>query len=205
MTMVWSLQEVLTAKKRHQTLLVLPVLLSLVQAQVLFGGECPPLKPMAYFEPNQFLGRWFEIARFYVSFEGLAGTCWVENYHYDRNRGHFTVLEWKDHITRRIRTVENGILHDKKEQGLLKYSLQRPNLPFIRGKYLILATDYERYALAWQCDNLPLGVAHTEILWFLSRDQFPDPSVTKKVIELTKKFGLNPSHFEFQNRKGCPH
>ncbi|XP_018027613.1 apolipoprotein D [Hyalella azteca] len=185
--------------------LLLALLVAQGASQVLFGGACPPLKPMTYFEPNQFLGRWFEIARFFVSYEGLAGSCWVENYYFAPKRGHFTVLEWKDHLTGRIRNIENGIVHDNKQQGLIRYELQRPNLPFLRGHYLILATDYRRYALAWQCEDLPLGVAHTEILWFLSKDQFPDPTVTQKVLELTKKFGLNPSHFEFQNRKGCPH
>ena len=46
----------------------------------------------------QFLGRWYEIARFFASFEGIAGTCWVENYKFKHGRGHFTVLEWKDHL-----------------------------------------------------------------------------------------------------------
>lgn len=36
-----------------------------------------------------------------------------------------------------------------------------PSDPVLQGEYLILATDYYSYALAWQCDDLPLKVART--------------------------------------------
>lgn len=36
-----------------------------------------------------------------------------------------------------------------------------PYFSVLQGEYRILATDYYSYALAWQCDELPLGTAHT--------------------------------------------
>lgn len=35
------------------------------------------------------------------------------------------------------------------------------SLPVLQGEYKLLSTDYFYYALAWQCEDLPLGLGHT--------------------------------------------
>ena len=42
----------------------------------------------------QFLGKWFEAERFFVSYESLAGRCWGERYIL-LNGGVSTLLEWR--------------------------------------------------------------------------------------------------------------
>ncbi|XP_042881192.1 apolipoprotein D-like [Penaeus japonicus] len=174
------------------------------EGQVLFRGRCPKVPPMRGFEPNRFLGRWYEIERFFVSYEGLAGTCWVENYLYDKHSGFFTRLDWKDHLTGRVFNIENGLTFDDYEPAVIHYVVQRPSIPILQGEYRILATDYYNYALAWQCDELPLGTAHTQILWFLSKNQHPTYETVMKAKYLATSLGLDASLLQKQDRRDCP-
>ncbi|XP_066963364.1 apolipoprotein D-like [Macrobrachium rosenbergii] len=180
------------------------VLNRMTTGQVFFRGPCPNIQPLKGFQPKRFLGRWYEIERFFVSYEGLAGTCWVENYLFKRGRGHFTRLDWKDHLSGMILNIENGITFDKKEPGRLRYVVERPSIPILQGEYLILATDYHSYALAWQCMDFPLSLGHTEILWFLSKDQFPSYETEQTAKRTAAKLGLDISRLEKQDRSRCP-
>ena len=47
------------------------------------------------------------------------------------------------------------------------------HFPFnpVPGDYEVLATDYESYACVWSCFGDPLGLAHTEIGYILTREQ----------------------------------
>ncbi|KAK3894559.1 hypothetical protein Pcinc_001715 [Petrolisthes cinctipes] len=185
-----------------QFLLPVLVLVGYVGAQVLLSGPCPKIPPMKNFDPKRFLGRWYELERYFVSYEGLAGTCWVENYLYNPNRGHYTRLDWTDHITRKTLHIENGLTFNKYEPGRLHYFVERPFLPFLQGEYLILATDYSTFALAWQCMDLPLK--HTEILWLLSKQQYPEAYVVKKAKSIASGLGLDVYLLRKQDRAGCP-
>ncbi|XP_042230482.1 apolipoprotein D-like [Homarus americanus] len=195
-----------TALSRPSLLhLLLPLLLlGQTAAQVLLTGRCPKIHPLKNFQPKRFLGRWYEIERFFVSYEGLAGTCWVENYLYDPHRGHYTRLDWKDRLSGKILSIENGITHNKHEPGRLRFVLQRPSIPFLQGEYIILATDYSTFALAWQCDNLPLGVSHTEILWLLSKRQHPSSDTIHHAKKLAHGLGLDINRLQKQDRSNCP-
>ncbi|XP_050720914.1 apolipoprotein D-like [Eriocheir sinensis] len=175
-----------------------------VRAQVLIGGRCPPIPPMKDFEPNKFLGAWYEIERYFVSYEHVAGTCWVENYLFAPDRGYYTRLDWKDRLLGHILSIENGITFDKKEPGLLHYVVQRPNIPILQGKYKLLATDYFYYALAWQCEDLPLGLGHTEILWLLSKMQRPTAKTVQQAKGIAHSLGLDTTLLQQQDRTGCP-
>ncbi|XP_071536174.1 apolipoprotein D-like [Panulirus ornatus] len=172
-------------------------------AQVLFKGTCPNIPPMKDFDPEAFLGRWYEIERFFVSYEAAAGTCWVEVYLHDPDRGYYTRLEWKERLTEKILSIENGLTLSE-EPGRLRYVLQRPNIPFLQGEYLILATDYSSYALAWQCQDLPLIFGHTEILWFLSKEQHPNSATVQSAKHIAAGLGLQVSFLLEQDRTSCP-
>ncbi|XP_068234282.1 apolipoprotein D-like [Palaemon carinicauda] len=198
-----------TTHQWHKTNLVASLFLlmtlnQMTTGQVFFRGPCPDIPPLKDFQPKRFLGRWYEIERFFVSYEDLAGSCWVENYLFEKGRGHFTRLDWKDHLSGRILSIENGITFGKKEPGRLRYVVQRPSIPILQGEYQILVTDYYSYALAWQCMDFPLSLGHTEILWFLSKEQFPSYETEQTAKRLAAKFGLHVKSLQKQDRTHCP-
>lgn len=56
----------------------------------------------SYSPPQQFLGAWYEVERYFVSYEEVAGTCWVENYLHAPGRGYYTKLDWKGRLWERL-------------------------------------------------------------------------------------------------------
>jgi len=44
-----------------------------------------------------------------------------------------------------------------------------------------------------------------EILWFLSKNQYPDDATVKYAKYITKKMGLDVGRFQFQDRRDCPY
>ncbi|XP_045107019.1 apolipoprotein D-like isoform X2 [Portunus trituberculatus] len=193
------------------SLLLLPLLLLLLlllqgraaEGQVLLQGRCPPIPSKADFDPDRFLGAWNEIERYFVSYEQVAGNCWVENYLFDPDRGYYTRLDWRDKLLGEVRSIENAITFDEEEPGRLFYVLDQPSIPFLNGQYQILETDYTHYALAWQCKDLPLGLAHTEILWLLSKMQIPTPVTIEQAKEVATSLGLDTSLLIKQDRTSC--
>ncbi|KAK8392518.1 hypothetical protein O3P69_014713 [Scylla paramamosain] len=190
--------------------LLLPSLLLLLllqgrraDGQVVLPGRCPSIPSKKDFDPDKFLGAWNEIERYFVSYEHLAGICWVENYLFEADRGYYTRLDWTDRLLGHVNSIENALTFDEKEPGRLSYVVEQPNIPFLRGQYQILETDYTHYALAWQCKDLPLGVAHTEILWLLSKMQIPTAVTIQQAKEVATSLGLDTSLLIRQDRTRC--
>jgi apolipoprotein D and lipocalin family protein len=75
-------------------------------------------------------------------------------------------------------------------------------LPGFGGKYQILYTDYENFAIFWSCSNF--GIAHADQIWLLGRDQDFSLDVRQKIYNSLTQLGLDPDRLILSKNKNCP-
>ncbi|XP_037069415.1 apolipoprotein D-like [Pollicipes pollicipes] len=178
-------------------------LLVVAKGQVKLSGRCPHIPALKPFNTHRFLGKWFEAERFFVSYESLAGRCWGERYVMLHGRLS-TLLEWRLALLGKPVSIRQQLgTPDPYDPARFSYVVARPNLPFLRGEYKILATDYKNFAIAWQCENKPLTGSHTEIAWLLTRARHPGYDVIHTAKAAALAAGLDVGLFQKQDRRGC--
>ncbi|XP_043200629.1 apolipoprotein D-like [Amphibalanus amphitrite] len=183
--------------------LALTLWVTVVSGQVKLSGRCPYIPALRPFDTYRFLGKWFEAERFFVSYESLAGRCWGERYVLLGGRVS-TLLEWRLALLGTPVSIRQLLGNpDPRDKARFSYVVARPNVPFLRGEYKILATDYKNYAIAWQCENKKLSNSHTEIGWLLTRSRHPSYEVIHAAKAAALAAGLDVRHFQKQDRRGC--
>ncbi len=138
------------------------------------------LKPVTEFDPDRYLGKWYEIARLDHSFErGLSnvsatysrkaeGAIAVVNRGYEDKKG-----KWKE-IEGKAKILENP------DVGSLKVSFFGP---FYSG-YHIIVLDKQNYSYA-----LVAGYSR-DYLWILSRQKTLEKSVLAGLVSKARQWGF---------------
>merc|ERR1711962_457469 len=175
---------------------VLAFLGSYVQAQEISLGECPNFPVEQNFDPQRYLGRWYEYSNYFAIFQ-LFGVCVSADYS-DVSSGGQT----------KIKVINKGVNTFKGTPNVAEGSavLGEPANPSKPGKlivnfdsqpsfarssttnYNILDTDYSSYAIVYSCSE-KLLVFKTELLWILTRDRNPTQSVIDKATAIIKSQG----------------
>lgn len=71
------------------------------------------------------------------------------------------------------------------------------------GKYQILFTDYDQYAILWSCSSIG-GIGHTDQMWLLSRVRSDfDVIARTKIHETLMQLGLDPERLMLSKNKNC--
>ena len=138
------------------------------------------LEPVTGFEPDRYLGKWYEIARLDHSFERDLSNVTA---HYSRKEGGEIVVinrgfnrkngEWKE-IEGRARFIKSESV------GSLKVSFFGP----FYGGYHIIALDKENYGYA-----LVAGPTRS-YLWILARDKTLNPKTLSALVSKAKQWGF---------------
>ncbi|UCB49860.1 MAG: lipocalin family protein [Deltaproteobacteria bacterium] len=138
------------------------------------------LEPVTGFEPNRYLGKWYEIARLDHSFERDLSNVTA---HYSRKEsGEIDVInrgfngetgEWKE-IKGRARFIKSESV------GSLKVSFFGP----FYGGYHIIELDKENYAYA-----MVAGPSRS-YLWILARDKTLNPRTLSDLVSKAKQRGF---------------
>jgi apolipoprotein D and lipocalin family protein len=138
------------------------------------------LEPVTGFEPDRYLGKWYEIARLDHSFERDLSNVTA---HYSRKEGGEIVVinrgfnrkngEWKE-IEGRARFIKSESV------GSLKVSFFGP----FYGGYHIIALDKENYGYA-----LVAGPSRS-YLWILARDKTLNPKTLSDLASKAKQWGF---------------
>ena len=151
-------------------------------AAVLNGCTGVPegVEPVANFEPDRYLGKWYEIARLDHSFE--RGLSQVTATYSERNDGGLRVInrgyndaegEWSEAEGRAYFTHSPDV-------GALKVSFFGP----FYGAYNVIALDEENYRWSLVCGN------SREYLWILSRTPTLEKPVLDKLLAQAKALGF---------------
>ncbi|TDG97489.1 hypothetical protein EPR50_G00226590 [Perca flavescens] len=175
---------------------LLLLLLPLVSAQTYHWGPCPTPKVQPNFNLQQYLGRWYEIAKLPASFE--RGKCIEANYNV-RKDGTIQVLNsqfYKD----KVRVAEGtAVIPDLREPAQLgvSFSYFTPYAP-----YWILSTDYTSTSVVYSCTNI-LYVFHIDYAWILGRSRFLPPETVSYAKELLMNEGIDLFRMKATDQSGC--
>ncbi|KAM8730906.1 apolipoprotein Db [Acanthopagrus schlegelii] len=178
------------------SLLLLLPLLPLVSAQTYRWGPCPTPQVQPNFNLQQYLGRWYEIAKLPASFE--RGKCIEANYAV-RKDGSIQVLNsqfYKD----KVRTAEGtAVIHDPREAAKLGVSFSYFT-PY--GPYWVLTTDYTSLSVVYSCTDI-LRLFHIEFAWILGRSRFLPPETVSYAKELLMNEGIDLFRMKNTDQTGC--
>jgi apolipoprotein D and lipocalin family protein len=154
-------------------------------------GMPDSVKPVSEFKVNNYLGKWYEIARLDHSFEkGLSQV--TANYSVKKdggilvvNRGYSDVEnEWQEAVGKAYFVNENT-------EGYLKVSFFGP----FYGSYVIFELEREKYQYAF------VSGPNSDYLWLLSRTPKVKPEIIEKFISMSKERGFNTDNLIFVPQK----
>ncbi|MBO2686954.1 lipocalin family protein [Shewanella algae] len=163
--------------------------LLVVFAALLSGclGMPDSVKPVSGFELNNYLGKWYEVARLDHSFE--RGLTQVTAEYKMRSDGGVSVLnrgyseadgEWKG-------AEGKAYFVNSDTDAYLKVSFFGP----FYGSYVVFELDRENYSYAF------VSGPDTDYLWLLSRTAVVEPEVMDKFIQMSAERGFDTSKLIF--------
>uniref|UniRef100_A0A8D3A0L7 Apolipoprotein D n=1 Tax=Scophthalmus maximus TaxID=52904 RepID=A0A8D3A0L7_SCOMX len=176
---------------------LLLLLLPLVSAQTYHWGPCPTAKVQPNFNLQQYLGRWYEIARLPASFE--RGTCIQANYALREDgtiRRHLTNLKMKWFLCLSLWTA---VVRDPREPAKLGVSFSYFS-PY--GQYWVLTSDYTSLSVVYSCTDI-LRIFHIDFAWILGRSRILPPETIRYAKNLMIGEGIDLSRMKFTNQTGC--
>lgn len=151
----------------------------------------PGVQPVSNFELNNYLGKWYEVARLDHSFE--RGLNQVSAEYSLRKDGGVSVInrgfspennDWKE-------ALGKAYFVNEPNEGYLKVSFFGP----FYGSYIIFELDKDNYQYAF------ISGPDTDYLWLLSRTPTVEPEVMKKFISMSEALGFDTSKLIFVNHK----
>ncbi|MEE4291888.1 MAG: lipocalin family protein [Cycloclasticus sp.] len=154
-------------------------------------GLPPGVQPVSNFELNNYLGKWYEVARLDHSFE--RGLNQVSAEYSLRKDGGVSVInrgfspennDWKE-------ALGKAYFVNEPNEGYLKVSFFGP----FYGSYIIFELDKDNYQYAF------ISGPDTDYLWLLSRTPTVEPEVMKKFISMSEALGFDTSKLIFVNHK----
>ncbi|XP_052815075.1 apolipoprotein D-like [Mya arenaria] len=179
-------------------LLVLSFSLRSVSSQVPLAGTCPKVEGQEDFDLDKYYGTWYEITKFYTSFEN-GQKCNTVTYSPKLN-GHIEIFnEGFDKEYHEINTTDDAYIPDKTEKSTIKVQFSQ-GAPY--SDYWILDTDYATYSLIFSCINIS-DVSHLEYSWILARKPLLDHSVRKRLYQKLESFKVDTKHFIDDDQSSC--
>ncbi|MCZ4373684.1 lipocalin family protein [Vibrio diazotrophicus] len=164
-------------------------ILLIISSLILGGclGMPQTVKPVTDFELQNYLGKWYEIARLDHSFE--EGLSQVTAEYSLRDDGGVSVLnrgysasddEWKE-------AEGKAYFVNSESEGYLKVSFFGP----FYGSYVIFALERDNYNYAF------ISGPNTDYLWLLARTPTVEPEVMTSFVQMAKERGFDTDKLIF--------
>lgn len=149
------------------------------------------VKPVAGFELNKYLGKWYEIARLDHSFEkGLSQV--TAEYSIKDDGGILVVNRGFSEADDKWQEAEGtAYFVNADTEGYLKVSFFGP----FYGSYVIFELDRENYQYAF------ISGPDSDYLWLLSRTASVEPAVIEKFIAMSKERGFKTEDLIYAHQK----
>ncbi|NP_001036872.1 Bombyrin precursor [Bombyx mori] len=148
--------------------LVLLTLLAAATAEVIHEGTCPELKPVNNFNLTAYQGIWYEISKFPNESE-KNGKCSSAEYKLEGD-----VVKVKNvHIIDGVKKYIEGtakLTDDANKAAKLTVTFKFGEISR-DGSVQVLATDYNNYAIAYNCKYDDKKKSHQVFVWILSRNK----------------------------------
>lgn len=184
---------------RVGVLSVFAAVISVSTAQVItLGKSCKSVNTVNPFDVKQYLGNWYEISKFNLTFED-GQKCVEANYQLKDN-GHVRVDNKGYLANNQLKeAIGEGFIPDENQPGRLKVRFSDLS-PY--ADYWILKTDYDSYSLVYSCTNVIIG--KVEFAWVLSRNRTLDQSVFKMLYQEIAGYDVDTSKFTVENQSNFP-
>ena len=164
-------------------------ILLIISSLILGGclGMPQTVKPVTDFELQNYLGKWYEIARLDHSFE--EGLSQVTAEYSLRDDGGVSVLnrgylasddEWKE-------AEGKAYFVNSESEGYLKVSFFGP----FYGSYVVFALERDNYDYAF------ISGPNTDYLWLLARTATVEPEVINQFVQMAKERGFDTDKLIF--------
>ncbi|XP_017266382.1 apolipoprotein D [Kryptolebias marmoratus] len=176
--------------------LVSVLFLPVIRAQVPHWGPCSEPEVQPAFSLQQFMGRWFEIAKLPTQFE--KGRCIETNFTYRTDKSIRVVSS--EILKGEVRKIEGtGILVDPKNPAKLgiSYSYVLPYSP-----YWILSTDYSTFALVYSCTDV-LRLFHVDFAWILGRTRSLPDSTMQRALNVFAYNNIDVTRMTPSGQQDC--
>ncbi|XP_053651728.1 apolipoprotein D [Cherax quadricarinatus] len=191
---------------RSVSLVVVAVLIPHTAMQIFFLFHCPPQTAFTSFNVSLFLGKWYEIKRYFTLYE-YGGRCNAITFT-DKGNGFYGVLNEQIVLGSVWDTIEGEAALVSPGSGQATFSLNYSSLLFLgmgavgsKGNYWVLSTDYVNYAIAWAC--LDMSYINTQMLWILMRKRHPDPQELFIAENVVRSLRLDASWLEPTDQTNC--
>ncbi|XP_047476192.1 apolipoprotein D-like [Penaeus chinensis] len=185
--------------------MVMSAVLSVTSSQEIFFGSCPKQDVVQNFDLNSYLGKWYEIEKYFAIFE-LGGKCITADYSLLPNGNVKVVNTQTNALTGKVNSIEGEAVLADPASGEAKLVVSFS--PFGgataggNSNYWVLDTDYTSYAIVWSC-SFDIKLANAQILWILMRDQNPDPQRLNYVKTLIRNRGLDLTRLQQTDQTNC--
>nr|XP_054768135.1 apolipoprotein D-like [Lytechinus pictus] len=186
---------------KQLALLLLLGLAGFSSAQVFGFGGCPEVRLAEDFQLDRYLGRWYEITKFYASFE--AGiSCVTAEYRPGEDGQILVINTGRTRDGEATSTILGEILQPNPDEGA-KLQVQFFNRPGQTGEYWVLDVDYDSYALVHGCTEIFFGWFNFQNNWVLARDPFPSEDVIQNALRKFGEQGINVDKFIRADQTNC--
>ena len=168
-------------------------ILLMISTLVLSGclGMPDSVKPVANFELDNYLGKWYEIARLDHSFErGLTQV--TAEYSLRRDGGVLVLNRGFSQANNEWQEAEGkAYFVNSDSEGYLKVSFFGP----FYGSYVVFELDEKDYQYAF------ISGPNRDYLWLLARTPSVEPEVIEKFIDMSQERGFDTSSIIFVEHK----
>jgi len=150
-------------------------------------GMPESVRPISGFELNNYLGKWYEVARLDHSFE--RGLTRVTAEYRMRDDGGVSVLNRGYSEKKNAWQEAEGKAYfvQSPTDGYLKVSFFGP----FYGSYVVFELDHDNYSYAF------VSGPNTDYLWLLSRTPSVEPEIMEKFISMSAERGFDTSGLIF--------
>ncbi|XP_017130105.1 apolipoprotein D-like [Drosophila elegans] len=167
-------------------------------AQVPFPGKCPDVKVVDPFDVEEYLGVWYEYAKYPFSFE-IGRKCISATYGLlDEstvsvlNAGISQLTGQPSNITGTAKLLGPG-------QLAVEFF---PGQPQTEPNYLVLGTDYESYAVVYSCTSVT-PFANLKLVWILTRERVPSTETIDKAEKILVDNNISQAPLVQTAQKNC--
>ncbi|EEB13033.1 Apolipoprotein D precursor, putative [Pediculus humanus corporis] len=189
-------------------ILFIILLISISYGQRPYLGSCPNVRSAKNVKIDKFLGKWYEIERSFYIYE-IPTSCTTVDISRPDNVTKELKISIKTFNRWTGRSIDNIGRATPKGDGsaVLDYRVNS-NLPdFIArllpgvGRYTLLATDHDNFAVIYTCSDLRL--LHADTVWILGRKPEIPPISRAQAYDVITRNGLGTDHLHKSNRKDC--
>jgi len=165
-------------------------------------GQCPDLRGISNFTVTNYTGTWHEYSRLFLVGE-LYGKC-VRATYSDNGDGTVGVFnEQISSLTGQYIFINGTATPADPQYAEFTVNFEQVPVETSRPNYRVLATDYENFAIVYDCLDILGGAFKAESLWLLTRAQFPDQDILDDGYKRMADWELPVDSLSETDQTGC--